>query len=378
MIHESNVKQVYLVGDLHLGVKGNSLVWSEIQEDYLLKTFTRQLLQRTHIINESILILEGDIFHSRQSIDVRVFDRALTIFKHLSSLFRTVYIILGNHDVYYKEDNSLNSVGILAKLFPNIKVFENPEVLKVNNEYKFLLLPWVESVEKITEIIEDHSGKCQYIICHADIQNASLNSFSKMDKGIDLNVLKTYKRIYSGHIHLRQEIKKYGASVSYTGTPYSMDKNDVGNQKGFDILSFVEGEIVETFVPNDESPIFVKKNLYTILEMNVAEIEALIKNNFVEIQVDTKIANRFSIQVFMDLIKDMGHRKIEFSNYTVTQKMDAKAIAQNAVDASIDLSIPNMMNMYLDQKGYDRVMRKRIERKFETFMNKVKEQQKTD
>jgi len=285
---------------------------------------------------------------------------------------------LGNHDVYYKEDNSLNSVGILAKLFPNIKVFENPEVLKVNNEYKFLLLPWVESVEKITEIIEDHSGKCQYIICHADIQNASLNSFSKMDKGIDLNVLKTYKRIYSGHIHLRQEIKKYGASVSYTGTPYSMDKNDVGNQKGFDILSFVEGEIVETFVPNDESPIFVKKNLYTILEMNVAEIEALIKNNFVEIQVDTKIANRFSIQVFMDLIKDMGHRKIEFSNYTVTQKMDAKAIAQNAVDASIDLSIPNMMNMYLDQKGYDRVMRKRIERKFETFMNKVKEQQKTD
>jgi DNA repair exonuclease SbcCD nuclease subunit len=240
------------------------------------------------------------------------------------------------------------------------------------------MLPWIESVNKITEVVESHVGKCQYIVCHADIRSAKFNKFQAEDKGMDPKVLKAFKRVYSGHIHLRQEIKKNGANVLYTGTPYAMDANDVDNQKGFDILSFVDGEIVEKFVPNTDSPIFVKKNLYTILEMSKDEIHSLIRNNFVNIQVDNRIVNRFSVQVFMELIKDMECRKIEFTPYSVTQKMDTKGIVQAATDSDIDLSIPNMMNLYLDQKGYDRAMRKKVESKFNEFLAKVKENQKTD
>lgn len=366
------------MGDLHLGVRSNSISWSDIQEDYLLNEFVRQIQSNLHDIDNSILILEGDIFHSRQSIDIRIFNKALEIFGKLSKLFKRIYIILGNHDVYYKEDNSLNSVEILGKLYKNIVVLEDHDILVINNEFKFLMLPWVESVSRITEIVEDHVGKCQYIICHADIRSAKFNKFQAEDKGMEPKVLKAFKRVYSGHIHLRQEIKKNGANIIYTGTPYPMDANDVDNQKGFDILTFVDGEIIERFVPNMHSPIFVRKNLYTILEMNVDEIKNLIHNNFVEIQVDSRIANRFSVQVFMELIANMGCRRITFPPYTVNQSIDTKGIVQAAHDAGVDLSIPTMMNLYLDQKGYDRAMRKRIEAKFNAFYAKVKEQQKED
>lgn len=380
MIHEKDIRQIYILGDIHFGIKGNSFVWSEIQEKFLLETFPRQLRENGHSPKDSILILEGDIFHSRQSIDVRIFNMALDIFAKLADMFRSVYVILGNHDVYYKEDNSVNSVQIFGKLLKNVWVFSEPQKLCVNDDHTFLLLPWVESVKEITEIVEKNATRCQYIVCHTDIQNASMNSFTKIEKGkgIDLHALSTYKRIYSGHIHLRQEIKKYGASVSYTGTPYSMDKNDVGNQKGFDILSFADGQLVEKFVPNTDSPVFVRKNLYTVLEMNTQEICDMIRNNFVEIQVDTRIANRFSVQVFMEMIKDMGHKKIEFTNYTPKDKMDAKEIVRTAEGNGIDLSIPVMFGLYLDQKGYDRGMRQRVEAKFNVFLTKVKDQQTKD
>jgi DNA repair exonuclease SbcCD nuclease subunit len=359
-------------------VRGNSVVWSDIQEDYLLNVFPRQISEHGHNPSDSVLILEGDIFESRQAIDVRIFNRALVIFKQLSEMFRTVYIILGNHDVYYKKDNSVNSVQILSRLFPNVWVFEDPVKLNFNDKHTFLMIPWIESVEEITKVIERNANRAQYIVCHADIQGANLNKISKVEKGIDPHVLATYKRIHCGHIHLRQELKKYGASISYTGTPYSLDKADVGSQKGFDILTLVDDEIVEKFVPNTSSPMFIKKNLYSILEMNINEINDLFTNNFVEVMVDNKISARFSVQIFMDMIKDIAVKKIEFTPYTVKDNIDVKQIMQTAEGNGIDLSINNMFNLYMDQKGYDLAMRKRIEAKYVTFANKIKDQQIKD
>lgn len=375
---ETGIRQIYLVGDLHLGVRGNSVVWSDIQEDFLLNVFPRQIRENGHNPADSVLILEGDIFHSRQSLDVRIFNRAIKIFAQLSKLFKSVYVIVGNHDVYYKEDNSVNSVQILSQLFPNLWVFEDPIKINFNDKHTFLLIPWIESATEITEVIEKNANRAQYIVCHADIQGANLNAISKIEKGIDPHVLTTYKRIYSGHIHIRQELKKYGASISYTGTPYSMDKMDAGNQKGFDILTLVDDEIVEKFVPNIDSPLFVKKNLYSILEMNLKEIGELFTNNFVEVMVNNKISNRFSVHVFMDMIKDINLKKIEFTPYTVKDNMDVNQIMQTAEGNNIDLSIPNMFNLYMDQKGYDRAMRKRIEAKFAAFSTKIKDQQIKD
>lgn len=375
---ETSIDQIYLVGDLHLGIKNNSIIWSEIQEDFILRIFPKQLAENGHSSKNSILILEGDIFHSRQSIDVRLFNRSIEIFSILSSMFKTVYIILGNHDVYYRDNNQINSVTIFSKLFKNIKVFDSHQYLTINDRFNFLLLPWIESAEKLTEIIKLHAGRCQYIVCHADIQGASLNSYSKLEKGIDPKVLRDYKKIYSGHIHIRQEIKKAGANVSYTGTPYSMDKGDINNQKGFEILQLADDLIIDKFIPNTESPIFLKKNLYSILEMNLVEINDLFLNNFVEIMIDNTVANRFSVNTFLELVKDSNYKKIEFTNYSSTKKMDTAEIAGPLDVSTIDLSIPIMMKKYLDQKGYDRITRTNIMTKFTELYDQVRELSKID
>ena len=144
-----NIRKINLVGDLHLGIKNNSVEWLEIQKQFLLK-FLFQKVDEDFDQDRDILILEGDIFHSRESINVRIQNEAFAIFKQLAAKFkRGVYIIVGNHDVYYKDKTEVNSLKALSHLADNIHVFEKPETLNLNGEHSFLMLPWIEDVAEI-------------------------------------------------------------------------------------------------------------------------------------------------------------------------------------------------------------------------------------
>lgn len=155
-----------------------------------------------------------------------------------------------------------------------------------------------------------------------------------------------------------------------------MDKADTGNEKGFEILNLVGDALVETFVPNTASPVFVKKNLYSILEMTVSELNALFKNNFVEILISSDIFARFSPTSFMDLIKDSQYKKIEFSKYIKSIEMDSSEIVKGAEDSN--MSLLEMKDRYLEQKQYDHVMKQSINRKILEFYDKVQENAKVE
>ena len=111
-----NIRKITLVGDLHLGIKNNSVEWLEIQREFLLD-FLIKKVDEDFDEDRDILILEGDIFHSRESINVRIQNEALGIFKALANKFkRGIYIIVGNHDVYYKDKTEVNSLKPLNHL----------------------------------------------------------------------------------------------------------------------------------------------------------------------------------------------------------------------------------------------------------------------
>jgi len=220
-----NIRKIFLVGDLHLGIKNNSIEWLQIQKDFLLDFLFKQI-DEDFDQDRDVLFLEGDIFHSRESINVRIHDEALTIFTELSKKFkRGIYIIIGNHDVYYKDRNAVHSLKAISHISDNIKVFESPEILTINGSFNFLMLPWVEDTAKLSQIIEDHKDVCNYIVCHADIKGLRFNKWTKVEHGLEINSLSTYNRVYAGHIHHRQEFK----NVLYTGTPYQMDRGDRDN-----------------------------------------------------------------------------------------------------------------------------------------------------
>jgi hypothetical protein len=90
----TNIRKITLVGDLHLGIRNNSVEWMNIQRDFLLD-FLLTKVDEDFDEDRDILILEGDIFHSRESINVRIQNEAFDIFKQLAKKFkRGIYIIM--------------------------------------------------------------------------------------------------------------------------------------------------------------------------------------------------------------------------------------------------------------------------------------------
>lgn len=382
-IIESNISKTFLVGDLHLGIKNNSSSWLAMQEDFLCNTFIDQCKENGLDGETDILILEGDIFHNRQTIDVLVQETAEKIFCVLCRRFKHVYVIAGNHDIYYKDTNAVSSLNSIKKLVKqelgkdfNLTVIMQPVSLVINNQYSYLMLPWENDNNVLSQTIKDYEGKCDYIICHADVKGAKFNRFVKVETGLDTKQLTKYKKIYAGHIHIRQEFTKAGAIISYTGTPYHMDRGDVGNKKGFDILTYQDGEVTETFIENKISPKYIKSNVYSLLNYTIEQIQTLFKNNFVDISVDTKIADRFNPTSFLELIGDTQPKSIEFTNYSSEGVMKVNDIAQNINDD--DLNIENVFEVYCDQKSYDKLQRKLITAKFQTYLKEIRDSQKSE
>lgn len=379
---ELKVKKTFLLGDLHLGIKNNSSSWMKIQEDFLFNTFIEQCLDNGLNKDTDILILEGDVFHNRMTLDIVILQSASRIFENFCAHFKKIYVIAGNHDVYYKDNNSVTSLHTLRDLIeinPNnrgkLVVLTDPAILTIN-KHKYLMLPWEHDNKILSETIKNNEDTCDYIICHADIKGAKFNRFVKVETGLDSKNLSKFKKIYAGHIHIRQNMTKAGAQVSYTGTPYHMDKGDIGNKKGFDILSYENDEIVETFVPNLVSPCYVKTNIYILLDLTLDEIKNIVNKNYVDISVDSKIADRFNASTFLDLLGDTGSRTIEFTNYSSDSELRVNDLAQNISDD--DLTIDKIFEVYCDQKSYDKLQRQKISEQFRAYIKDIRNAQKSE
>jgi DNA repair exonuclease SbcCD nuclease subunit len=362
-----NIRKINLVGDLHLGIKNNSVEWLEIQKQFLLK-FLFKKVDEDFDQDRDILILEGDIFHSRESINVRIQNEAFSIFKQLAQKFkRGVYIIVGNHDVYYKDKTEVNSLKALSHLADNIHVFEKPETLTLNGEHSFLMLPWIEDVSRLSSVVNDYRNLCQYIVCHADIKGLRFNKWTHVEHGLEVEALSTYKRVYGGHIHHRQTVK----NVLYTGTPYQMDRGDIGNAKGFYQLDVSTRNLTETFIENTESPVFVKFDIMAVLEMTHAEIIEKFHNNFVDIMINVNFANRFPVTRFLEEISEAAHRKIEFFTYVDQTQAEAEMNAE--FNPEEGFNITDIFKMYVKSKDYSQQFRNDLAKKFVEIHQSVKQ-----
>jgi DNA repair exonuclease SbcCD nuclease subunit len=311
MINITNVRKVFILGDLHLGIKNNSVEWAEIQRSYLVDEFLKQVDAHGFDPAQDILVQVGDWNHVREHTNIRTWQVSIGIAKKLTDKFtKGVYVILGNHDVYYKDRTDVHSLKGMDLMFPNFKIFEKPEVVNINGLHRFLMLPWEDSTEVIKSTIQMYPA--DFLFCHADVQGFSLNPAQKITHGVELDDLYRFKRVYSGHIHIRQD----KGNTLYVGTPYQMDRGDRGNQKGFYVINVSEKKVTEDFIPNYFSPVYKKLDVFSILDLNLEELRKEFENNFIDITIDDVILKSFPLSVFTELVKNLGHRRLEFFNYS--------------------------------------------------------------
>ena len=360
----NNIRKIFVLGDLHLGVRNNSIEWSEIQSDFLLNTFLNKVDEEGFDPETDILVQVGDWNHVRESTNVRIHNLSLEIANRFSKKFkRGLYVILGNHDVYYKDRTDTHSLKGYELMFNNFNIFEKPEIIEINS-HKFLMLPWVEDLSELKKIAAKYNS-ANYMFCHADFKGFSLNRSTKLEHGLEQEDIKSFKRIYSGHIHIHQEKN----NVLYVGTPYEMDRGDRDNQKGFYVLDVSGPTVTEKFIKNTDSPKHVKYDMSTILNYTISELHELLKNNFVDISIESSFSSRFPITQFTELLKECNHRRLEFFSYPSDQLKTKSEVEENL---NYEYNIFNILEERLTESNYSVDFSNKISHHFKEIFDSLR------
>ena len=292
-----NYKRAWMITDTHLGVRNNSIEWLDIMKEYF-QNFFIQLLKREKKEGD-FLVHVGDVFDSRHSLNLLVMNEGISIFEEISRIMPIV-IILGNHDIYKKNSNDVNSVKIL-KWIPNIKVLEEPEVITMSGK-KLLFMPWRAGHAEELECIQNNPA--DFMFCHTEMQGLKFNKSTTIETGLDMKEIKNFRKVYAGHIHFAQQ----KGNFRMLGCPYPMTRSDINNEKGIWCLDLITEE--EHYFPNDVSPKFIRMIFEKVLEMDEKEAKEYFKNNFVDILVDPKWSLNFPFSTFAEDMK--GHRRLDF------------------------------------------------------------------
>ena len=217
--------EVVVFTDIHLGWKNNS---KEHNEDCV--QFIEWMIKEAHARGITKCIFMGDWHHSRSTINVKTLNYSTKLWRLLNASFEEIYFIVGNHDLFYKEDREISSVEFVND-YKNFIIVDEPAIY---NDVGFV--PWVVS----DEWDNIQSMDVTYMFGHFEFPKFKVNANYEMpDHGkYAAEDLKHIRTVFSGHFHKRQNKN----NVQYIGNcfPHSYSDVDEETERGIMFLKWGE------------------------------------------------------------------------------------------------------------------------------------------
>ena len=324
--------KVFLITDIHFGIYLNNLdKWMNMIESTFYNFLIPQLKEKSN--DGDILLILGDLFDNRNSLPIIILNKVEKILKDLSDII-PIHIMVGNHDLYNKGSNDVNSVRLFGYINNNITVYEKTTTLELDNQ-KLIIMPWVE--KRLDMINEITLNPGDYLFCHSDLNGCKmhLNSVAhrNADK-IDVSEFKKYKHVFSGHIHIGQTNNNF----TFIGSLYQMDRNDMGDQKGITILDLSTGKI--EFEPNNYSPIFRK-----FIVKDEEDIDKLDDLKDTKDYIDLYISNNLlvsnrKLRRKLEIMLEKGNfASVEYIDDIVVEKTEEEILNESSEESNLDISV---------------------------------------
>ena len=193
--------------DIHFGNKNNSK-----QHNRDCASFVDWFIEQSKDCETCIFL--GDWHHHRASVNVSTLNHSVENVGKLSRAFESVYMIMGNHDLYYREKRDLNSLPY-AGLFENVTLVEDALI-----QDEVALIPWLVG----DEWKNLSKTKCRYMFGHFELPNFKMNAMVEMPDhgGINAEHLTGPEYVFTGHFHKRQ----FKKNVHYLGSPFGHNYAD--------------------------------------------------------------------------------------------------------------------------------------------------------
>lgn len=261
------------------------------------------------------LFVLGDFINSRIKIDSLVINTAIQILEQWESLGLNVYLILGNHELYYKENKEDETEVTSIKPFKRLcKVIETYEVITLEDT-NIHCIPWITNLNRYKEILKSiNFNESDLILSHTEVFGSIVNgSYSIRDSnGISSDLFKV--KTFLGHYHERQDL--------YVGSPISLNFGESSKNKGITIFDL---ETKETnFIQNPKSELYKTISLEELKDLDKEKIKF---SKFIRILLTEKISEEEKI----NLIDKFSNKQIVFKPM-YSEKSDSVTIKENTLE----------------------------------------------
>ena len=336
-----------IIGDMHFGIKNNSITWLESQ----LELFDKQIFDAIENKNIERVIFLGDLSDIRYSINQQVGIELQNKIREMLNKFPNVifYMIAGNHD-YYSPLEEFATYNVYNMLFTEEFLQIHKNLIIVNQDPVLtndgaLMLPWywTENADHVDELLYnyDFSFEVKCIFCHTDLTTwpgARIAAF----KGCP---------IYSGHIHFI--IEDQLCNLHNVGAAVALTFNDVNQDRYIYILEdFKEIEKIKNII----TPQFKRVYNEDIFNLNSEFFE----NSYVQLCVST---NNIHNLKYVEHIKEL---KMSYLNSN---------IRIHIIDSDTNVESLEVEGFNTDISKYiESNIPDHLEDKYEYIKNKIKEQ----
>jgi len=232
--------KIALINDTHAGARGDNPIFNE----YFFKFWENVFFPYLKENNISQICHLGDVVDRRKFINFVILNSwRKRFFDVLKREDISMDVIVGNHDVTYKNTNEINAMHELFDHYDNINVLIEPRDVEYDGT-SIAMVPWinVSNYEQSMEFLKN--SKSEIVFGHFEISGFEMDRGNICHTGLDMKSFDKFDMVLSGHFHH----KSTNGNIHYLGNQYEMTWADYNDQRGFHVFDTDTREL--TFVPN--------------------------------------------------------------------------------------------------------------------------------
>lgn len=230
--------KIALITDTHWGVRNDQLAFLENNKRFLDDIFFPYL--DTHSIVDVIHL--GDLVDRRKYLNINTAKRLRDDFiQPLHARGIRPHLIIGNHDTYYKNTNSVNSIREFYE--HDFIIYESATEVEFDG-VPILFIPWICDDNRENTIKLIGNTNAQIALGHLELAGFEMYRGSPVSHGDDRVLFDRFDLVCSGHYHHRST----SGNIHYLGSHAEFTWSDYDDPKGFHILDTETREVA--FVEN--------------------------------------------------------------------------------------------------------------------------------
>ncbi len=325
--------KIALLTDTHFGARNDNLNFNDYFYDFYEGVFFPYLQQN----NIKHCIHLGDLMDRRKYVSYRILkdfrERFIQPFLHLEI---DLHILVGNHDIYFRNTNDVNSLQeLLGANYKNIHIY--PEAQDVDfGGFPILMMPWINPQNEIYSFGMMDETKADTMVSHLEVVGFEMHGGHFSESGFDKSQFKKFDTIFSGHYHKKSD----DGQIYYLGTPYQMTWSDYNCPKGFHVFDTETRELTRIVNPQK----IFEKIYYDDTQENYDTHDVnQYKNKYIKLVVVNK-NDLYKFDKFTDkLFKADCHEVKIIEDFT---DLDANTVSDDIVENSQDTM--TLLGKYID------------------------------